>query len=194
MAVGCRAVGLERENHAFLQLDRVVDRVEAADDRPLVQRQPQAVAKLQAKRLHLAVEAEVLGFGPGPGDHVGRDAGLDHVDAGIDPLARLLVGVALALGGAADAEGPVVAGPVAVVGLDDVEEGLVAGTDQPIGEHVRMRAATLAGDSVDCLNIVRAHVVELLVCDRHQLVLADPRLEGFVNRLVDAIDERRRHA
>src|SRR5207244_5185971 len=70
-------------------------------------------------------------------------------------------------------ERSVVAGAVAVVGLDDVEEGLVAGPDQPIREHVRMRAAALARHGVDGLDVVRAHVVQLLVRDRHDLVLAD---------------------
>src|SRR6185295_2409139 len=39
VAVLGRAVGLERDDHALLELDRVVERVEPADDRPLVQEQ-----------------------------------------------------------------------------------------------------------------------------------------------------------
>ena len=35
-AVGGRAVGLDREHHAGLQLHRIVEGVQAADDRPLV--------------------------------------------------------------------------------------------------------------------------------------------------------------
>src|SRR5690349_18062818 len=47
VAVLRRAVRLEGDHHALLQLDRVVDRVQAADDRALVQEQPDAVAELE---------------------------------------------------------------------------------------------------------------------------------------------------
>ena len=36
IAVARRAIGFEREHHAFLDLLRIVERVEAGDDRPLV--------------------------------------------------------------------------------------------------------------------------------------------------------------
>src|SRR5207248_10531877 len=68
MAVRRWAVGLEGKDHAFLELDGVVQGVEPADDGALVQRQAETVSKLQAEGLHLAVEAEVLRFGPGFGD------------------------------------------------------------------------------------------------------------------------------
>src|SRR5919201_2793261 len=101
--------------------------IQPADDGPLMERQPEAMAKLEAEGLHLVLEAEVLRLRPRLRDRVGGHTGLDEVDAGIDPLACLLVGIALALGRAADIEGPVIAGAVAVIGLDDVEERLVAG-------------------------------------------------------------------
>src|SRR6059058_6674697 len=56
MAVVSGAVGLEREDHTFLQLDGMLERVQPADDGALVQGQPQAVSELQTKRLHLVVE------------------------------------------------------------------------------------------------------------------------------------------
>src|SRR6266480_579832 len=130
----------------------MIERVQAADDRSLVECEAQAMPKLQAEGLHLALEAEVLRFRPGFGDQVGRYTGLHHVDPRIDPFARLRVGVALTLRRPADVEGPVVAGAVAVIGLDDVEEGLVAGPDQAIGEDVRVWAAALAGDGIDRLH------------------------------------------
>src|SRR5919197_111512 len=51
-----RAVGLQREDHALLDLRRVLQRVEPADDRPLVQPEAKAVAELQAERLYLIIE------------------------------------------------------------------------------------------------------------------------------------------
>ena len=71
-AVLRRAVRLEGDDHALLDLDRVVERVEAADDRALVEEQPDAVAELEAEALHLVVEAELLGLRPDARDLVGR--------------------------------------------------------------------------------------------------------------------------
>src|SRR5687767_29106 len=53
IAVFGRAVGFEREHHAFLDLGRMIHRDHARDDRPLVDRATDAVAELQAERTHL---------------------------------------------------------------------------------------------------------------------------------------------
>src|SRR4051794_39529575 len=45
------AVRLERDDHALLELDRVLERVEPADDGPFVEEQPDAVAELEAEAL-----------------------------------------------------------------------------------------------------------------------------------------------
>src|SRR6185437_9197376 len=125
-AVARRAIGLEREHHAFLDFHRVVEGVEPADDRPLVQPQSQPVAEQEAERLHLAGETDLLRLGPARRDLVGGDTGFDQRDRCVDPFARALVGVLLRIGGAADIEGAVVAGAISHEGLDDVEERLVA--------------------------------------------------------------------
>src|SRR5262245_49763145 len=59
-----RAVGLEGEQHALLQLDRLLEGVQARDDRALVQADPDAVPELQPERVELVLEAELLGLGP----------------------------------------------------------------------------------------------------------------------------------
>ena len=92
---------------------------------------------------------------------------------------------------AADVEGAVVAGAVALVGLQDVEERLVAGAEVAVGEVVRMRVAALARDRVDRLDVVRAHLVEHLVGHRDDVVLADARLQRLVDHVVDAVDHAR---
>src|SRR5262245_60319145 len=61
-AVARRAVGLDREHHAGLQLDRLAERVEARDERPLVQAEAEAVAEVEAERVHLAGETGFLRF------------------------------------------------------------------------------------------------------------------------------------
>src|SRR5690606_29404546 len=113
---------------------RAVQRHEPADDRPLVQRDAETVAELKAEALHLAREAELLRLRPKLRDLVRADARLDRVDGRIDPLARLLVGVTLLVVRAADVDRAVVARAIAHVGLDDVEERLIARADEPIGE------------------------------------------------------------
>src|SRR5206468_3326223 len=192
-AVGGRAVGLDGEHHARLELHRVVEGVEPADDRPLVQAQADAVAEVQAEGRHLAVEADLLRLREGARDLVGGDAGLDERDRLGHPLARLLVGGDLRPGGPAHAEGAVVTRAIADVRHDDVEERLVARTNDPVREVVRMRAAPLAGDRVDRLPAVGAHLVEPPGGEPDDLVLARAGLERLEDVLVDAVDHRRRH-
>ena len=65
------------------------------------------------------------------------------------------------------------------------------GPDQPVGEVVRVRVAALAGDRVDRLDLVGAHLVEPLVRQRDDLVLPDAGLQRLDDVLVDAVDHRR---
>src|SRR4051794_21692832 len=190
VAVGRGAVGLEGEHHPGPELDGLLHRVQARDDRPLVQAEPEPVGELQPERLHLAAEAELLGLRQQRGDLVGAHADADTRDPAVHPLPGLGVGVALGRGRAADREGAVVAGPVAVEGVDDVEERLVAWPDQPVGEVVRVRVAPLAGDGVDRLDLVRPHLVEALVGEGDDLVLADAGLQPLDDPLVDPVDHR----
>src|SRR5207248_3411929 len=60
VTVAGRAVGLEGEDHALLDLEGMIERVEAADDRALPQRQADAVTELQAEAFLFVVEAEIL--------------------------------------------------------------------------------------------------------------------------------------
>src|SRR5262249_44596328 len=112
-AVGGGAVGLDGEHHARLELHRVVEGVEPADDRPLVQAQADPVAEVQAEGRHLAVEADLLRLREGTGDLVGGYTRLDERDPLVHSRARLLVGGDLRPRGPAHAEGAVVAGAVA---------------------------------------------------------------------------------
>ena len=186
-AVGGGAVGLEREEHALLDLDRVVERVQAADDRSLVQADADAVSELEPERVHLVLEAELRRLGPHGRDLIGADPGLHEVDRGVHPLARAGERVALRLRGAADDERAVVAGPVAVVHVDDVEVRLVARADQPVREDVRVRAAALARDRVDRLDELGAHLEQPRVGERDDVALADPGLEELEDVVVDAV-------
>jgi hypothetical protein len=191
-AVLGRAVRLEGDDHAFLDLDRVVERVEAADDRALVQEEPHAVTELQPEALHLVVEPELLGFWPDAGNLVGGHAGAHELDRGVDPFARLLVGIALGIVGLAHDERPVVASLVANERLDDVEERLVARADQSIAEDVRVRAAPLAGHGIDVVDVLGSDVEQVLRDVGDELALADARLELLGDQLVGAVDHRAR--
>src|SRR5579871_6135330 len=185
-----RAEGLEREDHPLSQLDRMLERIEPADHWSLVNAEPDPVTELQSEGLELAAETELLSGGPQGGDLVGRHPGLDHRDRRVDPLPRPAVGVALAGRLAPDGEGPVVAGAVAVVGMDDVEVGLISRPDDAVREDVRVGAAAFAGDRVDALDVLRAEGVEGVVGERHDVALPHSGLQPLEDLLVGGVDHR----
>ena len=190
-AVRGRPVGLDREHHALLQLHRMLERVVAAHQRPFPVRQAQPVAVLQAERLLLVGEAELRGGGEMP-DHVGRGCpGTDLGDRVVHEFAGPAVRRALLTVRAAHVERPVVTGPVAVEGVDDVEVRGVARPDQPVGEHVRMRAAPLTGDRVDRLHLLRPVLVQVAADQGDAGVLPDARAQVPVELVVGAVHQAR---
>src|SRR5436190_11751902 len=68
--VGRGAIGLDGEYHAGLELDRLAQRRQARDERPLMQAEPEAVAEVEAEGIHLARKPDVLCFGQRAGDLV----------------------------------------------------------------------------------------------------------------------------
>ena len=74
--------------------------------------------------------------------------------------------------------------------MDDVEEGLVARPDEPVGEVVRMGIASFPADRVDGLHLIGPHRVEPLVHQRDDLVLPDAGLEHLDDVLIDPVDHR----
>src|SRR6059058_1436424 len=58
------------ERPIISRLNGMLQRVESADNRPLVECESESVTKLQPERFHLVVEAEVLRLWPGFGDEV----------------------------------------------------------------------------------------------------------------------------
>ena len=118
------------------------------------------------------------------------DARLHQLDRRVDPLARLLVRVALRVRALTDHERAVVARLVADERVDDVEEGLVAGPDDPVAEHVRVRAAALARHRVDVVDVLRPEIEQDLGDFRDELALADARLEALGDVLVGPVDHR----
>src|ERR1041385_8318193 len=89
-AVLRRPIGLEGEDHAFLDRLGIIERDEAAEDRLLPDRKPDAVAVLQRESRLLVGEAELLGLGPELDDVGGRDAGLDDRDRRVHVVAAAL--------------------------------------------------------------------------------------------------------
>ncbi|HZJ40566.1 MAG TPA: hypothetical protein VFD20_06430 [Demequina sp.] len=49
--------------------------------------------------------------------------------------------------------------------MNDVEERLIAGSNESVGEIVRVRIAPLAGNSIDRLDLIRTHFVAALACE-----------------------------
>ena len=150
------------------------------------------MAVLQGKRRGLVGEPEFLG--PRPKRHnIGRGRSRpDQRDRGVHVLAAAHVGVPLRPRGTAHGERPVVAGAVAEMAVQDVEEGRVAGPDQPVGVDVRVRRAALAGDRVDPLHVLAAEAVEDLADQAHALVLAHPGPQELIELRVGGVDHRAR--
>ena len=61
------------------------------------------------------------------------------------------------------------------------------GPNDPVGEIVRVRIAALAGDGVDGLDVVRAHLVEHLVGLGDDVVLAHAGFQLLPDHVVDAV-------
>src|SRR5262249_48020306 len=130
-------LGLEREHHAGLDLDRMVERPDAGDDRLIVLREPQSVAPEIGRGLVLlGVTPGFLRRGPFRGDFARRRADAHRVDRIVEPFERGRVNVLLLLGRLlAHAIRAVVAGLVAVPGQRrEVHEHDVARLDDAIGE------------------------------------------------------------
>src|SRR5205085_10356167 len=71
-AVGRGAISFHGEHHARLELDRLAERGEARNQRPLVQAEAEAMAKIEPEGVHLARKAAVLRFGQCERDLAGR--------------------------------------------------------------------------------------------------------------------------
>src|SRR3954462_6937664 len=62
-AVSRGAISFHGEHHARLELDRLAERGEARNQRPLVQAEAEAMAEIETEGIHLARKADVLRFG-----------------------------------------------------------------------------------------------------------------------------------
>src|SRR5439155_17838285 len=109
-------LGLQGEAHALLNLDGIVERVDAADHRQVVLSQTQAVTpQVGGGLVLLLVAPHLLRRRPAAGDVAGGGAHFDGIDARIQPFQRLGVHVLLRLARfATDAVGAVHARLVAV--------------------------------------------------------------------------------
>jgi len=93
-----------------------------ADDRLLPDREPDAMSQLQGEGCLLVRKSELLRAREGISDLSGGGPGLYAADGVIEVIAATGIGVDQRLRSAADGERAVVAGAIAVVGVQDVEE------------------------------------------------------------------------
>jgi hypothetical protein len=137
IAVRRRAISFERKDHPGFDLHRIVETHHPTDDRPLMQRKAEAVAKLKPKGRQFVREAQAFRGRPDVRDDVSRDARLDQVDRIVEPFAALLVRVVLGWSRAPQVERAVIAGAIALIAMQDIEERLIAGR--------KMRSVKLCG-------------------------------------------------
>ena len=82
--------------------------------------------ELQAEGRKLIRESEALRRRPDFRNDIGADARLDQRDRLVEPFAALLIGVMLRRRRATEVECSIVAGPVTLVAVQNVEKRLVA--------------------------------------------------------------------
>ena len=126
---------------------------QAADDRLLPDRKADAVAILQREAGFFVGEPELFGFRPDCGNLGRGAAGANQFDGGIKILAAAFVGIDHGVRRVADRETAVVAGAVSHVGMQNVVVDGIAGTQNAIREHMRMRIAAFSGNGVYCFHV-----------------------------------------
>ena len=146
------------------------------------------MAVLQGERGHLVGEAELLGARPQRDNVGGRHARPHDRDRLVHVLAAADIGITLRAGRAADRERAVVAGPVAQMAVQDVEERRIPRADQPVGVDVRMRGAALAGDRVHTLHVLAAQVIQHLADQADALVLPHAGPQELIQLLIGRVD------
>src|SRR5262249_54654269 len=104
IAVLGRAIGFQREHHAFLDLRGVLGGDHAGDEGSLGEGAADAVAKLQPECAHFVGKAELRRLRPHTANPVSGYTGPDQIDGIVEPLARLLVSVVLHGGRTPDIE------------------------------------------------------------------------------------------
>src|SRR6266852_8961822 len=204
---------LQRERHAFLDLDRMIERPDARNDRLVVLGKPQPVTpKVRGGLILVLVAPGFHGRRPLLRDLSRRGPDLYGFNRVIEPLQGFRIGVLLLLRWLlADTVGAVIAGLVAVPGqCGQVHEHDVAGLDDAIGEIAPVRPSVRTRRNDHVLDILHAgNVVEVFHQMRRHLVLGNARAQelhafpvrGVADRaddahtflLVDVLDGTRLH-
>src|SRR5262249_33616743 len=129
----------------------MIERDEPAEDWLLPVGEPAAVAELQCERRLLVGEPEVVRPWPDRGHLAGGNTGPDHRHRLVEHCATALVCIHQRRRRAGHREGPVIASPVAVERVNDVEVGGIAWAQHPVRVDVGVWIRALARDGVDAL-------------------------------------------
>src|SRR6266566_3474604 len=204
---------LQRERHALLDFDRMIERPDARDDRLVVLGKPKPVTPQVRSRLILVLVAPGFHGGwPLLRDLARRGPDLYGFNRVVEPLQGFRVGVLLLLRWLfADAISAVIAGFVAVPGQrGQIHEHDVTRLDDAIGEIAPVRPGVRTRRNDHVLDVLHAwDVVEVLHQMRRHLVLGNAGTQelhafpvgGVADRaddahaflLVDVLDRTRLH-
>src|SRR5580700_7495743 len=182
----------EREHHPRLDFMRMLKRDQTANHRLLPNRETNSVSELQRECRFLVRETEFLSCRPDCGNFRGRAAWLNKRDSRVKILATPLVCIYHRVRGVPDRKAPVVTGPVAHVGMQDVVVNWIARAKHAIGKNVRVRAAALTRNRIHSFNIFGAEVVEHFAHKPDSLVFAHARLHRPIQLVVRCIHHHRR--
>src|SRR6202023_869295 len=178
-AIGRRPESFQREYHARLNLDRMVERNQATDHGFFPDREADAVAVLQRKASFFVGESELFCLRPHRGNLGGGAARANQFDGGIEIITAALVGVDHGARTVPNCEAAVITGAIAHVRMENVVVDGIARAQHAIGKHMRMRIAAFAGNGIHRFNIFRTQIVENFA---DQPTASFSRIPGFMAR------------
>src|SRR3984893_1745239 len=191
-AIGRRPESFQREYHARLDLDRMVERYQATDHWFFPDREADTVAVLQRKAGFFVGESKLFCFRPYRSNLGGGAARADQFDRGIEIITAALVGVDHGVRTIPNGEAAVITGAISHVRMENVVVDGVARAEHAIGKHMRMRIAAFAGNGIHSFNIFRTQIVENFADQTHGFVLAHPGFHGSVQLIVGSVDHHGR--
>src|SRR5712691_12452400 len=135
-------------------------RDQSADHRLLPDRETDTMPQLQGERRLLAGEAEFLRPRECLGDLSRRGARLHPADRIVEVITAASIGVDQCLRGASNRKRAVVAGPISVVSVQDIEEHRITRSHHAVAVDVRMRMRPLTRYGVYPFDVFRAEVIK----------------------------------
>src|SRR5215472_16564616 len=121
-------------------------------------------------------------------DHIGGGYTRAYgVDRRVQYLTAILVSIHHRLRSTTNSKRTVIAGPVAVVTMQDIKVSRITGPKGTIAKDMGVWTAALAGDGIDTFDLFGPHIIEQLTHESNALILAHSRLHKAIKLIVGCI-------